>query len=32
LDNAFEIAFAAEEVSMASPEHAAAVTAAKSKD
>ncbi len=31
LDNAFEIAFAAEEVSMASPEHAAAVTAAKSK-
>jgi enoyl-CoA hydratase len=31
LDNAFEIAFAAEEVSMASPEHAAAVTAAKNK-
>ena len=31
LDNAFEIAFDAEEVSMASPEHAAAVTAAKSK-
>jgi enoyl-CoA hydratase len=31
LDNAFEIAFAAEEASMASPEHAAAVTAAKSK-
>jgi enoyl-CoA hydratase len=31
LDNAFEIAFTAEEVSMASPEHADAVTAAKCK-
>jgi enoyl-CoA hydratase len=31
LDDAFEIAFAAEELSMASPEHAAAVTAAKNK-